>query len=253
MLIDRLLAPVLAVDVGIDHAALQGTGAIKGHAGDDVADVVGPHALEQFSDAVGFELKHAAGVAALEQGIGFAIVKRQAMEIDLRVASLCDQPYRVVQQGERTQAEKVHLEQADFFQIAHAPLRRHRHLPLEDGGWRIEDGGWPVVSRAFAARSILHPRSSIFAAPGIAFPDDALQRHVVGQRTVGDDDAGGMGAGVAIGAFQLAGDVDQLLDLRVALVLSFQVGILLESLIERRCPASAGSSWRSDPRGPAGG
>ena len=47
---------------------------------------------------------------------------------------------------------------------------------------------------------------------------DPLQRHVVGQRAVGDHHAGGVGAGVAVGAFQLAGDVEQLVDLRIGVV-----------------------------------
>ena len=40
-----------------------------------------------------------------------------------------------------------------------------------------------------------------------------LQRDIIGDRPVGDDDAGGMRAGVAVGAFELAGDVDQFADL----------------------------------------
>ena len=60
--------------------------------------------------------------------------------------------------------------------------------------------------------------ASPLAAGVVALADHALQRHVIGQRAVGDDDAGGVRAGVAVGAFQLAGDVDQLADLRVGLV-----------------------------------
>ena len=52
--------------------------------------------------------------------------------------------------------------------------------------------------------------SPLLAAAVVALADDALQRHVIGQRAVGDDDAGGVRAGVAVGALQLAGDVDQL-------------------------------------------
>ena len=61
--------------------------------------------------------------------------------------------------------------------------------------------------------------SSLLGAGVVALADHALQRHIVGERPVGDDDAGRVRAGVAVGPFQLAGDVDQLADFRVGVVL----------------------------------
>ena len=106
----------------------------------------------------------------------------------LFAARLLDQLDGVVEQGQRPQAQEIHLEQADLFQVAHDPLGRDDR-----------------------------PRRALPAV--VALADDALQRHVVGQRPVGDDHAGGVRAGVAVGAFQLAGDVDQLADLGSRLVL----------------------------------
>ena len=80
--VGRLLAAVLAVDVGVHHAAAERAGAVQGRAGDDVADVVRLHALEQLADAVGFELEHALGVAALQQGEGRRVVERQLVQVD---------------------------------------------------------------------------------------------------------------------------------------------------------------------------
>ena len=77
MRIDRLLPAMLAVDVSVHHAAAERAGTIEGVGGDEVADVVRLHALEQLADAVGFELKHALGVAALQQGVGLRVVERQ--------------------------------------------------------------------------------------------------------------------------------------------------------------------------------
>ena len=56
--------------------------------------------------------------------------------------------------------------------------------------------------------------------------------NIIGQGTVGDDDARGMRAGIAVGAFQLAGDVDQLVDLRVGVVFFLQIGVLLQGVVE---------------------
>ena len=46
----------------------------------------------------------------------------------LLAARLLDQLDGVVQQRQRAQAEEVHLEQADLFQVAHDPLRRDDRL-----------------------------------------------------------------------------------------------------------------------------
>ncbi len=65
------------------------------------------------------------------------------------------------------------------------------------------------------------------------FARDALHRDIIGDRPVGDDDAGGMGAGVAVGPLQLHGDVDQLADVILAFVFAFQVGALLKRFGKR--------------------
>ena len=210
--VGRLLAAVLAVDVSIHHAAVERAGTIEGRAGDDVADVVRLQPLEQFADAVRLELKHALGVAALQQGVGLRVVQRQLVQVDLLAARLLDQLDRVVEQRQGAQAQEVHLEQADLFQVAHDPLRRDDRLA--------------------------GPRAGV-----VALADDALQRHVIGQRAVGDHHAGRVRAGVAVGAFQLAGDVDQLAHLRVGLVRLLEVGALLQRLVERDAQRLAGSSW----------
>ena len=60
------LAAMFAVDVTVHHSALQRAGAIEREHGDQVADMVGLHALEQLAHAVGFQLENTLGVAALE-------------------------------------------------------------------------------------------------------------------------------------------------------------------------------------------
>src|SRR5207245_5351790 len=72
-----------------------------------------------------------------------------------------------------------------------------------------------------------------FAAVAVPLADHALERHVIGQRPVGDDHAGGVGAGVSIRPFQFAGDVDQFAHLGIVVVFTSQVGVLLESFIKR--------------------
>ena len=46
-----LLAAVLAVDVGVDHAAVERAGAVEGEDGDQVGEAVGLHLDQQVADA----------------------------------------------------------------------------------------------------------------------------------------------------------------------------------------------------------
>ena len=77
----RLPPAVLAVDVLVHHPALERAGAVQGRARDDVADVVRLHPLEQFADALGLELEHALGVAALQQLVRLGVVERQLVQV----------------------------------------------------------------------------------------------------------------------------------------------------------------------------
>ncbi len=61
---------------------------------------------------------------------------------------------------------------------------------------------------------------------------DAAEGHVFGQRTVCDDDCGGMCTNIASQAFDFAGQVEELVDLVVGLVGFFQVDAFLERLVQ---------------------
>ena len=201
MRINRLFPAMLAIDVGFDHAAAERAGAIEGVTGDQVVNVVRPHALEKVADAVGFQLEHSLGVAALQECEGGRIVERNLLQVELHAARLFDEPDRMIVQGQRPESQKVHLEQADLLQIAHDPL----------GG----DGGLVL-----------------FAAGFVGLGDDALQGNVLGKRSVGDEDSGRVCAGVAIGPLELAGNVDQLVNLGIAIVFDAKVRAHLESFFQ---------------------
>ena len=74
MLVLGLLAAVLDLDVVVDHAAFERAGTIEGVGGDDVAEMVGLHPLQQVADAAAFQLEHALGLAAAEQGERLLVV-----------------------------------------------------------------------------------------------------------------------------------------------------------------------------------
>ena len=60
----------------------------------------------------------------------------------------------------------------------------------------------------------------------------AVERHQFGQRPVADDDAGGMGGGVAGQTLQLLGDVEGALDHRIAVALGLQFRLVVDRLGE---------------------
>ena len=95
-------------------------------------------------------------------------------QVELDAVILLDEVARAAHDGQRAQAEKVHLEQADGLARVHLELR---------------DDAQAGFVRAFGG---------------------AVQRRVLDQRPIGDDDARRVRAGVACHALQLLRRVEQL-------------------------------------------
>ncbi len=122
MLVLGRLAAVLDLDVVVDHAAFERPGAIEGVGGDDVAEVVGLHPLQEVADAAAFQLEHALGLAAAQQIVRRLIVEREGVGIDLLAGGLLDQPHDLGEDRQVAQAEEVHLQQPGLLDVGHRPL-----------------------------------------------------------------------------------------------------------------------------------
>ena len=114
---------MLHLDVVVDHAAFERAGPIEGGGGDDVAEVVGLHPLQQVANAAAFELEDALRLAAAQQGERLLVVERELVRIDPLAGGLLDQVDRLGENRQVAQAEEVHLQQAGRFDVAHGPLR----------------------------------------------------------------------------------------------------------------------------------
>ena len=116
--VDRFLA-VLAVDVGRDvvHRARS----VERHHGDDVLEAVRLQPLQAFAHAGAFELEHACRVGARQELVGPAVVERYFGEIDVDAARPFHETERLLQNGQRLEAEEVELHEAG----------RLDHLPVE--------------------------------------------------------------------------------------------------------------------------
>ena len=120
--------------------------------------------------------------------------------------ALLDELDGALEDREVGETEEVHLHQADRGDVLHGVLRRRHRCCV-------------------AARR-------------------ARQRHVLYQRLARDDDAGGVGAGVARDAFELLRLVDEAADLRVLLVDVAQLRRLVHARGRASCAAAFGIEAR---------
>ena len=135
-----------------------------------------------------FQLKQVRSLARGQQGKGRLVIQRQPPQVNLDAPGLVHQLHRPVQDSQVGQPQKVHFQQT---QLRH---RIHRILG--------------------------HHYRAVFIPP--ARP---LQRHRLGQRLVGNQDPGGVGADMVDNALQPLGVIHQLMDSFVALIGGLQLRV----------------------------
>ena len=119
-----LVGRMLASDEIVDHARLQRTRPEQGHECDEIAELVGPQALDEVAHATRLELEHRGSLRALQQPECLRIVHRHATDVErcVRVGRI-DDAFRPVDYRERLQSEEVELDQADRLDIILVELR----------------------------------------------------------------------------------------------------------------------------------
>ncbi len=114
---------VLAIDEVVDHAALNGAGAIESVEGGEILDAGGMIAAKDVAHAVRFKLEDSGGIAAGEKFVGGFVVEREIIDVDFDATVLLNHFHGIVQDGERGEAEKIHLEKANALEGVHVVLR----------------------------------------------------------------------------------------------------------------------------------
>ena len=142
------------------HAGVERARAEQRVGGHQVVEPVALHRAQRLGGERRLELEDAGGAARAQHLVDPGIVERQRVHVERDAVALRDHGHRVVDHGERLEAEHVHLEHADLLQRAHLVLR--------------DDG----VLAAVAAAGALGRRGA--------------DRHVLRQRPRGDHDAGGV-------------------------------------------------------------
>ena len=168
---------------------------VQGDHGGDVADVGRLELFDVTLHTGAFQLEYVGGVARGQQLEGLAVVQRQRLQIYLDSLAPANQLHGLVQDGKAGETEEVHLQQAEMRHRVHAELGHHHRAG--------------------------------FLAPG-----RTLQRHGLGQRLVGDENPGGVGADVVHQTFQPLRLVHQLVDGFGAVIGGLQFGADLESVLQ---------------------
>ena len=138
------LAAQLAVDEVVDHARAQRAGAVQRDDGDDVIVAVRAHLLEQHAHAGRLDLEHAGRTATREQLVHRRVLHVDGVEVYVDAMVGLDVRQRLGDDGERAQAEEVHLEQAH--------VGGHDAIVLGDdhAALGVELGGDVIVDRVAA-------------------------------------------------------------------------------------------------------
>ena len=168
--------------------------------GDDILDAVGMHLLQHVAHAGAFQLEHAHRVAVAQHVVGLGVVVRNLVDVEGRFTQP-DQLQRLLDDGERLEAEEVELHEARLLDVFHVVLRRRngrariaveRHQVFQrtvaDDHARRMGGGIAVQPLEFQRdlEQGLHRRVAValLLQPGFAI-ERLLQRQRIG-RIVGD-------------------------------------------------------------------
>ena len=78
----------------------------------NVLELLGLHELEQRAHRAAIELEHAEGVAARQQTVRFRVIQREGLKVQVNASVSLNVLYRIRDDGEVTQTQEVHLNQA---------------------------------------------------------------------------------------------------------------------------------------------
>ena len=122
-LVLHLRSPLLARDEVVDHSALERAGTVQRVERDQVVQALGLRLPKQLAHPRALELEDAVRLTVAEQLVGFLVVQRDGVDIEVDVVRALDFVERIANQRERAESEEVHLQEADALDLLHRPLR----------------------------------------------------------------------------------------------------------------------------------
>ena len=121
----RLLAQ-LAFDEHQVHPGVERAGTEQRVRGDEVVEAVALHVPERVGGQCRFKLEDPGGAAAAQQVVHQRVVERKRRHVGRPAGADGDHLHRVVNDGERLEAEEVHLEHPDLLERPHVVLTDDR-------------------------------------------------------------------------------------------------------------------------------
>ena len=168
---------------------LHRAGAVEGDQRDDLIHGGKADLAAEILHAAGLQLEDAGGAAGVEQCKGFGVFEGYFLDVEIGVGGAADVGDGVGDDGERLEAEEVHLQQTELADGVHIELHGD-----------------------------------------VAFLQGERDEFVEG--FVGDDDAGGVFAGIAHHAFEDAGGLEDFFGDGVAVELGAELGGFLDGFFE---------------------
>ena len=101
-------------------------GPVQRHQRGDVFDGTDLEFPAQIAHPAGFQLEHAERFRLVQQVVGFRVVERQMVNVNLDAVRAFDHFAGVADDGERLQPEKIHLQQAEVADGIHRVLGDER-------------------------------------------------------------------------------------------------------------------------------
>ena len=126
--VDRgyLFTPVLAVSIGPVRTLTHRAWTIQRQRGNNIREFGWAHAFEQFTHATTIQLEHTEGIAARKQLIRRLVDNREALKVEVLSPVFFDVLDAVADNGEVSQPQEVHLQQANGFTCRVRPTGNDR-------------------------------------------------------------------------------------------------------------------------------
>ena len=128
----RLFA-AFALAVHLVHAGIERAGAHQRAGGNEVVKTIRAHGPQNVGGERRFKLKDAGGAARAQGAISGLVVEREGLEVGHRVPTRANVLECVLKDGERGEAQEVHLEHARVLKRVHVELRHHHAFIVSSG------------------------------------------------------------------------------------------------------------------------
>ena len=104
------------------HVALDRAGPDDGHLHDEVVETFGAEPRQHGHLRAGFHLEHAHAVGALQHLVHLGILRRNLLHREAPAAEVVDEVERLADRRQHAEAEHVHLEEPQGFEVVLVPL-----------------------------------------------------------------------------------------------------------------------------------